>query len=197
MDYGPMPVECIDAIKDLKIPTIRGNHDNAVAYRIDCGCGYEYKNLSISSREYTWQHLDQEHIHFLKNLPLNLKENIDGHRLYFTHGSPVSMYNYIKPDTPVNEIEKMIEGIDSDFLFIGHSHIPFVRKVKNTTIINPGSVGQPRDGDIRASCAVFDTVSCETEIIRLQYDIKGIYRLIRDKNMPDQDQLIDILKRGY
>ncbi|RQD87968.1 metallophosphoesterase, partial [Methanosalsum natronophilum] len=99
VDYGPMPRECIELIKDMKIPTVRGNHDNAVANRIDCGCGYEYKHLSQVTREFTFQELQQQHISFLKKLPLSLTETIDGHKYYFTHGSPNSIYEYIRPET--------------------------------------------------------------------------------------------------
>src|SRR6056297_2277629 len=62
VDYGPDPVGCIELIQNEKIPVIKGNHDNAVASRVDCGCGYKYKHLSIATREYTWGQLGDLHI---------------------------------------------------------------------------------------------------------------------------------------
>ena len=56
-----------------------------------------------------------------------------------------------KPDTPEDIIKELIRGVEAQFIFIGHSHLPFVRKVEGVTLVNPGSVGQPRDEDTRAS----------------------------------------------
>jgi putative phosphoesterase len=196
VDYGPSPGECIDLLIWQHVPTIMGNHDSAVAFRMDCGCGYAYKHLSQSTREYTWDVLNDAQVEFLQKLPLNLERVENGKKLYFTHGSPASFYDYIKPDTPVDTIKEYIKEVDADFIFIGHSHLPFVRKVGDVTLVNPGSVGQPRDGDIRASCAIFDTDTFQAEIVRVDYDVEVVFDKIR-KNMPNADELISILKRGY
>jgi putative phosphoesterase len=200
VDYGPDPDKCIDILCEKAIPTIRGNHDNAVAFKVDCQCGYKYKHLSIATREYTWEILDRSGIEYLQKLPILIREEIDGKRLYLTHGSPRSMFEYIKPETPDEEIRKMIdestEPLEADFLVIGHSHIPMNRKLGNLTIINPGSVGQPRDGDTRASCAVFDTENGKIEHLRLDYDIDSVCAKIKER-MPHADELIAILRRGY
>lgn len=200
VDYGPDPDRCIDLLREKAIPTIRGNHDNAVAFKVDCQCGYKYKHLSIATREYTWDILDKDRIEYLQKLPLQLKEEVDGKRLHLTHGSPRSMFEYIKPETPDEEIRKMIdestEPLEADFLVIGHSHIPMNRKLGNLIIINPGSVGQPRDGDTRTSCAVFDTEKGHLEHLRLDYDIDSVCAKIKER-MPHAEELIAILRRGY
>jgi putative phosphoesterase len=200
VDYGPDPDKCIDLLREKAIPTIRGNHDNAVAFKADCQCGYKYKHLSIATREYTWEILDRSRIEYLQKLPLLIIEEIDGKKLYLTHASPRSIFEYIKPETPDEEIQKMIdeamESVEGKFLAVGHSHIPMNRKLGNMTIINPGSVGQPRDGDTRASCAIFDTENGKTEFLRLDYDIDAVCAKIEDR-MPHSQELIDILRRGY
>jgi putative phosphoesterase len=200
VDYGPDPDKCIDLLRKKAIPTIRGNHDNAVAFKMDCQCGYKYKHLSIATREYTWEILDKPRIEYLQKLPLLIKEEIDGKRLYLTHASPRSMFEYIKSETPDDEIRNMVneatEPVEAEFLVVGHSHIPMNRKLGNLTIINPGSVGQSRDGDTRASCAVFDTENGKTESLRLNYDIDAVCAKIEDR-MPHADELIAILRRGY
>jgi len=63
-------------------------------------------------------------------------------------------------------------------------------------MINPGSVGQPRDGDPRASCVVFDTECEKAEFLRLDYDIDAVCAKIKDR-MPHAQKLIDIIRRGY
>ena len=200
VDYGPDPDRCIDVLRAREISTIRGNHDNAVAFKVDCQCGYRYKHLSIATREYTWKILDRSEIEYLQKLPLLIKEEIEGKKLYMTHASPRSMFEYIKPETSDEEIQVMIkeamEPVEAEFLLVGHSHIPMNRKLGNLTIINPGSVGQPRDGDNRASCAVFDTECGKMEIIRREYDIDKVCTKIKDR-MPHAEELAAILRRGH
>jgi putative phosphoesterase len=200
VDYGPDPDKCIDLLQKKNIPTIRGNHDNAVAFKVDCQCGYKYKHLSIATREYTWEVLDKSQMDYLKKLPLLIREEIDGKKLYLTHASPRSMFEYIKPETPDEQILEMIEEatepLDADFLAIGHSHIPMNRKIGDLTIINPGSVGQSRDRDTRAGCAVFDTETGEVEFFRLEYDIDSVCTKIEER-MPHAEELTGILRRGY
>lgn len=200
VDYGPEPDKCIDLLRMKGIPVIRGNHDNAVAFKADCQCGYKYKHLSIATREYTWEILDRSGIEYLQKLPFLIRENIDGKSLYLTHASPRSMFEYIKPETTDDKIQNMIneamEPVKAEFLVIGHSHIPMYRNLGALTIINPGSVGQPRDGDPRASCAIFDTENGKTEHLRLDYDIDSVCAKIKER-MPRADELIAILRRGY
>ncbi len=195
-DYGPSPSECIDHIMQQGIETVLGNHDAAVGSRMECGCGYKYKHLSVATRDYTWENTTEEQMAFLRQLPFSLEKEIDGLKLYFTHGSPRSNYEYIKPETSEEDLEDMVSDIDADVLFIGHSHVPFVRTHKDMLVINPGSAGQPRDGDWQASCAVFDTCTKETEFIRLEYDMYRTCAKI-EVNMPNADELTAILKRGY
>ncbi|WP_406657683.1 metallophosphoesterase family protein [Methanolobus sp. ZRKC2] len=195
-DYGPSPSECIALIRENNIETVLGNHDAAVGTGIDCGCGYKYKHLSIATREYTWNFLAEDHLSFLRQLPFKAEKVLNGQRLYFTHGSPQSNYEYIRPETPDDEVAEMIKGIDADFIFTGHSHQPMVREVNGIMIINPGSVGQPRDLNPLASCAVFNTETRDTEIIRCSYDIENTCNKIRER-MPNAEELISILMRGY
>ena len=77
-----------------------------------------------------------------------------------------------------------------------HSHVPFVREVGGVTIVNPGSMGQSRDGDARASCAVFDTDTQAVEIIRCEYNIDLVCAQIRE-SMPNADELVQILEQGH
>ncbi len=196
VDYGPAPAECIDLIRQAGIRTIMGNHDNAVANRVDCECGDAYKHLSVATREYTWKQLDDSHIEYLKGLRADMDMTFKDTIVHFAHGSPRSMYEYIRPETPDDEILEMIQNMHADVIVIGHSHVPFIREVGGVTIINPGSVGQSRDDDTRASCAVFDTKTRAVEIIRCEYDIDSVCAQIRER-MPHADELIQILERGH
>ncbi|BAI61950.1 putative phosphoesterase [Methanocella paludicola SANAE] len=196
VDYGPEPAECIDWLRKNNVATIRGNHDNAVAYRVDCGCGYVYKHLSEATREYTWASIDDNDISFLKGLPLLLEKEVDGVKLVLAHGSPGSFFDYMYPDTPAERLAELTGAISCDYLAVGHTHKPMIVSLPDKTILNPGSVGQPRDGDSRASCLSLDTATGDARIIRVQYDIDSVCDKIR-KVMPHASELERILRRGY
>jgi putative phosphoesterase len=195
-DYGPDPLAIIDWVRDSKIPTVRGNHDNAVALHVDCGCGYKYKHLSEATREYTWQQITEKEEEFLMALPQSLDFTFEHLKVRAVHGSPKSFFDYIYPDTPEDKVTPMIEGEACDYMLAGHTHVPMIRKLPGLTMLNPGSAGQPRDGDRRASCMVFDTVTEKPQVIRVEYDIDQTCKKVRAA-MPLADELEAILRRGY
>jgi putative phosphoesterase len=196
VDYGPEPAECIDWARSNGVLTVRGNHDNAVAVRVDCGCGYQYKHLSEATREYTWASIGEKDMAFLKGLPTLVEKEIGGVKMALAHGSPKSFFDYIYPDTPEERLREMTEGLSCEYLAVGHTHKPCVLGTNKMAILNPGSVGQPRDGDTRASCMLFNTETKEVRIIRVRYDLDAVCRKVRDK-MPLAAELEAILKRGY
>ncbi len=196
VDYGPDPLAIIDWVRDNRVPTVRGNHDNAVAMHVDCGCGYKYKHLSEATREYTWSRITEKEEEFLMALPTSLDFTFEGLKAMAVHGSPASFFDYVYPDTPSEKVEQMLKDVSCDFLIAGHTHMPMMRKLSDLIILNPGSVGQPRDSDWRASCMIFDTATQRSEVIRLEYDIDKTCDKIR-KSMPHADELIAILKRVY
>jgi len=195
VDYGPEPAECIDIVRSVATATVRGNHDNAVAYRVDCGCSYEYKRLSEATREYTWSSIDEEDMAYLKTLPLFIEKDVDGIKIGLAHGSPKSFFDYVSPESLDTQINSLAGGLSCDFLALGHTHRPYIW-INKMTVLNPGSVGQPRDRDNRASCLVLDTKSREARLIRIRYDIDAASRKIRER-MPCAMELIAILRRGY
>lgn len=196
VDYGPQPAECIDWIRNNGIPTVRGNHDNAVAFHVDCGCGYKYKHLSEATREYTWKILGEDRKEFLGSLPLKIEREFGGLSITMAHGSPSSFFDYIQPDTPAEKIEEITKDIKPGYLLLGHTHRPAIFKTATHTVLNPGSVGQPRDNDPRASCMVLDTERNKAELFCIEYDIDRTCKMIKDR-MPMADELTAILRRGF
>lgn len=199
VDYGPDPGGCIDRLRDEGISCVLGNHDNAVARGIDCGCGYTYKHLSVATRKYTLDVLDDGQLEFLRGLPFSIKEDIDGISFLFTHAGPLSMYDYIRPDTSDEAVREMMGEVGSDSVDImvaGHSHVRLDRVVHSVRIVNPGSVGQRRDGGVGASCAVLDTLGSTVEFFDVDYDVRQAIGKIKER-MPCSDELAAILMRGY
>ncbi len=183
VDYGPSPERCVTEIKNIADVVVRGNHDNAVATGADCGCSYEIKDLSEEVRTITKDIMSEESIEFLKNMPFDDKKG----DFYFTHASKNDLYKYIKPDTPEEEFDDFSD-IDQEIVFLGHTHLPMDRRVGKKRFINPGSVGQPRDGDPRASYAVWE--EGKVNFKRMDYDIGGVKEKLSAKDFPARTKRI-------
>ena len=187
VDYGPSNQECIDLIRKKADLVVRGNHDNAVAFNMDCGCGYEIKELSQEVRKITVEDVNQKSKEFLGNLPITDDRN--DHLL--VHASQNDLFKYLKPDTPEEEFEEF-KDVGQELIFLGHTHLPMDREINGKRFINPGSLGQPRDGDTRAAYAVLE--DGEITFHRMEYDMESVIDKMKEKNYPGR--AIRILKEG-
>jgi predicted phosphodiesterase len=121
---------------------------------------------------------------------------MDNKKFFMVHASHSDpLFTYLKADTPKEQFIREFGNIDADFIIYGHTHFPLVlRNVVKGIIVNPGSIGQPRDGIWLASCAIIDTATEEVEIKRIPYDINKTENEIKEAGLPEV--LIDILKAG-
>lgn len=197
VNYGPYPKACLERVRNLTDTIVRGNHDNAVGRDVDCGCSIKYKELSDAGKIYTKGILSKDEKDYLANLPVTLHTEINGTRFLFSHGSPGGdMYKYLRPDVSQKELEEELKDIHADIVFIGHTHLPMVRKINGIIVVNPGSVGQPRDGVPMASYAVWEDGSIT--IKRVPYDIEATVKGLRGTNIPSRHvkMLTEILRGG-
>ena len=77
-----------------------------------------------------------------------------------------------------------MELVELDYMFLGHVHVPFVYTARKKTIVNSGSVGQPRDGDNRACYCLFDSITGEITFNRIEYDYKETMKGIVENKLP-------------
>ena len=187
VDYGPSPDKVIETIRTRADIVVRGNHDNAAAFGVDCGCGYEMKALSEETRKYTVEVISERSRSYLSKLPTSVE---DGDR-YLTHAAPGDLYKYIKPETPESEFD-VFKEIDEGLILLGHTHIPMDREIGNKRYINPGSLGQPRDGDWRTSYAFLE--GGELYFERVDYDVDKVIEKMKKVGLPERAQRI--LKEG-
>jgi len=185
VDYGPEPEEVVSTIRELRCFAVRGNHDHAVAYNVDCGCGIKTHWVSVTTREIiSKKYLSRESIEFLGSLPLRLELYLSNLRLLLVHAVPSSpLHRYLYPWHDAGLFHKAL-GIEGgsypfDMVLLAHTHHQFIRVLGNVVVINPGSVGQPRDGDPRAAYAVIDTDSREIYLRRVRYDVESTLRKLR------------------
>lgn len=197
--YGPDPNAVIEQIREMpNLTCILGNHDMAVIGRIP----FEVFNTDARrTLEYHERVLTADNMDFLRSLPSNLKTLGD---VSIVHGSPRdSVWEYI-----LNALSARLNfnHFTTAWCFVGHSHLQCMFQLDTNTdrvslspiragehfplrpraIINPGSVGQPRDRDPRAAYAIYDTESYIWEPRRVEYNIPEVQGRIREANLPEK-----------
>lgn len=157
VDYGPNPREAVKFVKERCRRFVRGNHDHAVAYHTDCRCNPANKRLSVATREWTWTVIGQEEMDFLQAMPLTQNFEWEGRRVLMAHASPNNpLYGYVMPGITDKKLEKLVQGVAADLIILGHSHFPMLRRIGEKWVLNPGSLGQPRDGQPTGSYLVWE-----------------------------------------
>jgi diadenosine tetraphosphatase ApaH/serine/threonine PP2A family protein phosphatase len=187
--YGAQPNECCELVRTRADVTILGNHDAAVCGRMDYSY---YRAAARHALDVHARQLSAENLEWLRSLPY--AETVGDVTL--CHGSPVALqeFEYVFLLDQVRELRAHFDEL-APVTFIGHSHLckcfSFDRdgaeEVLNTRfqtepgrryIITVGSVGQPRDYDNRACCAVYDTEARWFEYHRVPYDVEAAARKI-------------------
>ena len=175
INYYYEPHKCINILIKKKIKCIKGNHENILFKTLrnkkerDHYCKIYGHSIKINIKK-----LNHRHITFLKKLKKKLTIKIDHLKIIFAHGSPWSENTYVYPNFK-NKIKDSLRKYDADYIFLGHTHIPMNIKInKKTTIINPGSVGQPRNKCNNACWALFDTKNRQIKFMETKYQKKKL-----------------------
>lgn len=173
--YNPWPAECVDELQKRDVPTVMGNHDRAVA----SGTTFRFNNMAASGVEYAREELDDEQLAWLEALP---DERIElGGRMKLVHGHPDDPDRYTYPE----EFSARMLG-EEDVLVLGHTHIQHCERFGEGIVLNPGSVGQPRDADPRAAYAVVDLDGMDVDLHRVEYDIDAVIEAVEATVLPDR-----------
>ncbi|MEK6816156.1 MAG: metallophosphoesterase family protein, partial [Nanoarchaeota archaeon] len=167
--YGANPNECATIIHQKKIPSVQGNHDfSAVSLdKLEKFNQYAQKALNWTSAK-----LSRDNKIFLGNLPKFLEIKLEGRSILAVHGSLNDpLFEYIYPQTPDSVVKELLARSKSDILVMGHTHIPFIKRFGQRLVLNPGSVGQPRDNVPEASYISLELDTMKPIIHRVKYDI--------------------------
>lgn len=181
--YAAEPNEVVNLVKSKRIKAVMGNHDYAAITRDVRG----FNPIAAEAALWTAEKLSEENIKFLSDLPTELKINLK-QKLYVVHGSPRDHLNeYVFPEYSNKELAKITENLDADVVILGHTHVPMHRMIMGKLIVNPGSVGQPRDRDWRASYAIlsFDD-EIKVTFKRVEYDVEATSRAIKIAGLPEE-----------
>jgi putative phosphoesterase len=160
--YNAFPNEVIESFIDNGVLSIVGNHDRAVISG-DVSC-FNYE--AARAVKWTAKKLNDDSINYLQNLKSRERVITDDKCIVIIHGSPSDYDEYVYEESATDD---MLRNTGADILILGHTHVPYVKKFDIGVIMNPGSVGQPRDRNWRPSCIVLDTATNEAEIFRVDY----------------------------
>lgn len=192
--YNANPAECLEKIRSLCVAVVRGNHDHYVSHD---ECLEDFHPLAANVIDWTRRQLSREQIQYLKNL--RFSRMVDGFTIVHSTLDMPEKWGYV------------IDALDADanfnyqtssVCFHGHTHVPVVferqgRVVRNsfttfnTTLgrkcfVNTGSVGQPRDGDPRASYVIYEPSARRIDLRRIEYDIATTQRKIIEAGLPER-----------
>lgn len=173
--YNPWPAECVDELRERGVPTVMGNHDRAVA----SGTAFRFNNMAAAGVEHAREELDDEQLAWLDALP-DEQIDFDG-RMKLVHGHPDDPDRYTYPD---EFSARMLD--EEDVLVMGHTHVQHCERFGEGIVLNPGSVGQPRDGDPRAAYAVVDLDGMDVDLHRVEYDVDAVIEAVRETDLPDR-----------
>ena len=154
VDYGPNPREVVAILRSRADVVVRGNHDQAVGFEDDPRCNPRYRKMALETRDFSTRSITGDLARFLQQLPLHKLVGRDGKKFYLCHAKPSDpLYGYCAENS--DQWAHEVEGVGVDYLLVGHTHTPFIREVGSTTVVNPGSLGQPKTGKPDACYAVW------------------------------------------
>ena len=212
MDYGPQPSECIARLRGLGAVAVAGNHDRAATGVIGTE---EFNPDAATAAVWTRDQISPDDAAYLDALPEVAKAGASGAEFTLVHGTlrdPIWEYLH-SYEAALAHLERQ----QTPFSLVGHTHVPTLvvpgeefahgcelyyledgarRQLteEHKLVINPGGVGQPRDGDSRAAYAVYDVDSRTVTVHRVEYDIPATQRLMEEAGLPRR--LIDRLAIG-
>lgn len=192
--YYYWPREVIELLMaDDRFICIRGNHENilrqvleddeaAQSYRRKYGSGYEVCRRQLSDEQSQW----------LLSLPEEIRLDLGGMQFHIGHGALGNTDEYLYPDAPVDELLKNYS--DLEFTVFGHTHYPFLHKCEGRYLLNPGSVGQPRDVGGLASYIIINGDNRVVRFKRMAFDRESVIRAACE-NDPELGYLAAIMSR--
>lgn len=171
--YNPWPAECVEELRNRVDASVMGNHDRAVV----SGTAFAFNSMASAGVEYARRELNDLQREWLAARP-DSTTACEG-RIRIVHGHPDDPDHYTYPE----EFGPELLG-DEDALVMGHTHVQHHESYDEGVVMNPGSVGQPRDGDPRAAYAILDLDDLSVEERRVEYDVGAVQEAVREAGLP-------------
>ncbi len=177
--YNPWPNEVCEILRERHVRAIRGNHDRAI---LTGSLGW-FTDLAAAALRWTRIVLQPGHVGYLGSLEDRTRALTPEGTVAMFHGSPRHDDEYVLPWAADDALAAMS---GAPFTILGHTHLPMAHSFPSGMVVNPGSVGQPRDGDPRASWGLLDTRARDFALRRVPYDIEGVVRALDRASLPSE-----------
>ena len=172
--YMPDGIKILNELIKNKIKIVLGNHDAMILNLLPIDPQKEKVYKLLNERKKLTPKLRK----CLSSFPLFEEVAFDNKRLLFVHGSP---WDFLLGYVYENDVNEKFNKLPYDFDFLGHTHIPFIKRLNNITVINVGSAGLPRDIGNSSCMTIFDTVSNKITQPRINFDEDYVLELYRGK----------------
>lgn len=176
--YCPFPNEVVSALKARGAICIAGNHDRACV-NLDT---FNMNPLAANAIFWTVKHIHDASMTYLKRLKPQATLNLGGTVAAMFHGSPRMDDEYVFEEDANAE---MLQLAKAQIVISGHTHVPYVKRIPEGMLVNPGSVGQPRDGDPRASYLIYDEREQGFMLRRVEYPVEEASKAVISAGLPD------------
>ena len=178
---GPRPAEALALLRSLSgAQFVIGNTDEDVLHQRD-----------DHEKNWTRDRLSADGARWLDSLPFQLTIKASpGHELLVVHANPHNLHDQIKPDTSPLLVRPLLQGVRQEIVAFGHYHVPHIREVDSITLVDVASVGMPRDGLLRAVCAVLDWDGAAWQIAhhRVTFDAHAVANDYHQVHYPDAEK---------
>jgi predicted phosphodiesterase len=182
---GPMPVECLELLRERDATFIRGNCERIVVHPPEAG-----EDVWDARARWVHEQLSDEQLAFLAGLPHPLSLDVDGlGPTLFCHGSPRSDEEILTAITPPKRLDPILDGVQEQVVVCGHTHVQFDRLVGETRIVNAGSVGMPYEGVAGIAC--WALLGPDVDLRHSHHDAEAAAAAIRATGWPGADEFVD------
>ena len=188
--YNPWPAACVERIRSVAAATVRGNHDRTV----ETPERYRANRMAEAGLEHAKRALSDDQLAWLRSLPRATRFGGGDFLLVHSHPDQAREDAYVYPrefETLAPAIEAVEAADDGDGgpltgAVLGHTHVQGAEWVDDRLVINPGSVGQPRDGDPDAAYAVLETTEPAVDLRRVSYDGDQVIEAVERAGLPSR-----------
>lgn len=195
VNYGPEPTEVVEFAMEKADIVMRGNHDQCLGYGDDPRCSERFRAMAEATRRFSECVLNSAHKQYLRSLPERLELERSQTRFFLCHATPSDpLYEYRRAES-----DKWIDDcvqLRADVILVGHTHMPFVRSFNRQTLLNPGSLGQPKTGKPDACYAVWE--DGQVNLRTYPYPVETTAEKIRSMPVGQdiQQTLVKVLESG-
>lgn len=177
--YNPYPNETVELFKKNRIISILGNHERA----LNTGDISDFNPYAAAALVWTKKNISPGNLQYFLELKNRKSISLNNKRIVLIHGSPRDVDEYIYPE---NAKPNFLASAEADVLVLGHTHVQFKKEFSLGIVINPGSVGQPRDENPDSAFAVYNSATGEIKLHRTSYDIEKVIEDMHSAHLPDK-----------